>query len=109
MTATRIPPRPGSSGEYRLASRPVSSPSIIVARPATVSAYLAALNRAEGLMEEETRGWCADCDEAPDGDLCHTHQTTLDDAALIGKLRDAIAGVSESEMASWLAGSGEAA
>jgi hypothetical protein len=82
--------------------------TVIVARPASVSSYLAALNRAEDLMEEDTRGWCADCEES-DEDLCHTCQATLDDATLIGKLRDAIAGVSESEMASWLAGSGEAA
>jgi hypothetical protein len=88
--------------------RPVSSPSVIIARPATVNAYLAALNRAEDLMETETRGWCAACDESGE-DLCHTHQATVEDTTLIGKLRDAIAGVSESEMASWLAGSGEAA
>jgi hypothetical protein len=93
----------------RLASWPPSSPGIIIARPASISSYLAALNRAEGLMEEEARGWCADCDEAPDGDLCRTHQATLDDAALIGKLRDAIKCASGSEMAALLAGAEAAA
>ena len=91
------------------AARPMPSPSIIVTRPASVSAYLAALNRAEDLMEEDTRGWCADCDEAPDGELCHTHQATVEDATLIGSLRKAIAGVPESEMAALLAGTEAAA
>ena len=86
----------------RMAARPGSSPSIIVARPASVSAFLAALDRAEDLMEENTQGWCADCDEA-DGYKCYTHQATPDDAALVGKLRAALARASESEMASVLA------
>jgi hypothetical protein len=86
-----------------------SSPSIIIARPAAISSYLAALNRAEDLMKEDTRGWCADCDEAPDGDLCHTHQALIEDATLIGSLSKAIARASESEMAALLAGNGEAA
>ena len=86
----------------KMAARPASSPGIIVARPASVSAYLAALNRAEDLMEEDTRGWCADCDEA-DGGQCPKCQATLDDAALVRKLRAALAGASESEMASVLA------
>ena len=85
------------------AARPMPSPSIIVTRPASVSAYLAALNRAEDLMETDAQGWCADCDEAPDGELCHTHQATVEDATLIRKLRAALAGAPESEMASVLA------
>ena len=92
----------------RTAARPGSSPSVIVARPASVSAFLAALDRAEDLMEENTRGWCADCDEAG-GDKCHTHQATLDDAALIGKLHAAINHASDSELAALLSGAGGAA
>ena len=86
-----------------------SAPGVIVGRPVTNASVLAALDRAEDVMEEDTRGWCADCDEAPDGEKCHTHQAVLDDAFLVRKLRDAIASASESEVAAWLAGTGDAA
>ena len=99
----RMAPRPGSSGEYRVRRRPVSSPSVIPAAPPSVSVYL------DRAVETDVRGWCADCDEAPGEDLCHTHQATVEDATLIGSLRKAIAGVSESEMAALLAGTEAAA
>lgn len=85
----------------RMTPPPASSPSIIVARPPSVSIYVAALNRAEDLMEEDTRG-CADCDEAAGG-KCDRCQATLNDAVLVGKLRDALSRASASEMATVLA------
>jgi len=92
-----------------MATHTAPVPGVIVARPVTTASFLAALDRAEGSLEEDTRGGCDDCDETPGNGKCRTHQAVLDDAALIGRLREALARASESEVAALLAGTGRAA
>ncbi len=86
--------------------KPEPKPGDIVRRPVGAREVIAALNRAEGTLEEDAGGWCGDCRE---DEKCPVHLDTLDDAAVIRRLREAIEHASDAEVADLLFRVGEAA
>jgi hypothetical protein len=67
---------------------------VTAAAAAPPGAILAALDRARDSLEIDAEGDCAECvaTRGPEG-YCPDHQAVADDAALIGRLRNALGGL----------------